>query len=99
MGVHVDRRYGHRVPLSDRVELRWLDSTGPQHSTLRLADVSVWGAAIRAERPVFVGTPVSLRYQDKVLTGKVKHCARERDHFLLGIEFEDECKWPLPVKL
>jgi len=95
--MQADRRYGRRVPTADPVDLLWRDPTGqPQQSTFHLADISICGAAVRAERPVHVGTTVALGYQNKTVIGKVKHCARKGADFILGIEFDDECEWVLP---
>jgi hypothetical protein len=58
-----------------------------------LADISVSGAAVRVQCPVHVGAAVSFGYQNQTLVGKVKHCARQADAYLLGIEFEAGCRW------
>ena len=95
--MQADRRYGRRVPTTEAVDLLWSDQAGQaQHSTFQLADISITGAAVRAERPVHVGAKVSLGYQNKTVAGKVRHCARKGADFLLGIEFEDECEWAVP---
>jgi len=95
--MQADRRYGRRVPVSEPVDLLWRDQSGlTQHSIFHLADISICGAAVRAERPVHVGASVSFGYQNKTIAGKVKHCARKGADFVLGIEFEDDCEWALP---
>src|SRR5665213_2949400 len=95
--MQADRRYGRRLPTTDPIDVLWRDQSGqPQHSIFHLADISICGAAVRAERPVHVGATVSLGYQNKTVIGKVRHCARKGADFMLGIEFQDDCEWAVP---
>jgi hypothetical protein len=70
------------------VALRWDTATGQtQHGVALLAEISRSGASVRAQRPVRVGTKLSLGYQNKEYAGTVKHCMRTGSDYQLGIEF------------
>ena len=95
--MRVDRRMGRRVATEHPVVLLWRDQSGQmQESTFRLANISISGATVRAERPICVGTTVSLGHQSETIVGKVKHCVRRGADFMLGIEFENDCEWAIP---
>jgi hypothetical protein len=91
-----ERRFDLRLPVEESVDLLWQDRAGQSQSSASiLADISVSGAAVRVRSPVQVGAKVSFGFQNQTLVGKVKHCARQRASYLLGIEFEADCCWSL----
>jgi c-di-GMP-binding flagellar brake protein YcgR len=90
----IDRRFDLRVPVAETVFLAWTDQTGQaQQGPAHLADISASGASVRFERPVKLGTTVSLDYQDQTFAGKVKNCVASESAYLLGIEFEAGYRW------
>jgi hypothetical protein len=92
-----DRRSELRAFRLDPVDLCWQDRAG---RTLcggaHLTDISSSGASIRAQRPLEIGTMVSISYQNQTLIGEVKHCVLRRSGYFLGIEFQAEYRWSPP---
>ena len=90
----IDRRFDVRLPVADTVLLSWTDQTGQkQDGPAEMADISRSGASVRTQHPVKVGTILSVGYQDQELIGKVRSCVSGPTGYLLGIEFEDGCRW------
>ena len=89
-----DRRFELRVPRADPVDLRWEDQAGePQHAVAQLANISPSGASVQSERPLKLGSTLSLGYQNKVFVSTVKHCVKQGAVYLLGIEFQPGNRW------
>jgi hypothetical protein len=92
-----DRRYELRLLREDSVDLRWKDQFGKtQSAAAYLANISSSGASLQAQRPVRVGTVLSLDYQDQKLTGTVKHCVLRGTIYRLGVEFKAGGEWSPP---
>ena len=89
-----DRRFDSRLTRSVAIDLRWLDTGGSPHAIrVQLSDISPTGAALRSSSPIPVDSLVSFRYENQTLSGKVRHCGRLPDGFLLGLEFDADCQW------
>ncbi len=89
-----ERRFDIRLTREEPVNLCWEDQVGQtQQLAGLLLNISASGASVRAQRPVRVGTKLSLGYQNQELIGKVKHCAVRRPTYLLGIEFLAGHRW------
>jgi len=90
----IDRRFDVRVPVEDTVLLSWTDQTGQRKlEPAAVADISRSGASVRTQHPVKVGTQLSLGYQDQELAGNVRSCVSGPTGYLVGIEFQDGCRW------
>jgi len=88
-----DRRFDGRLRRSFQIDLRWQDSTSHLHTLgAQLSDISPSGAAARAGSPIPVGSVVSFDYENQTLSGKIRHCEKVPEGFLLGVEFSD-CEW------
>jgi len=88
-----DRRYDSRQRRSVPLDLRWQDPVGHSHVIgVQLSDISPSGAAVRARSPIPVGSLVSFHYENQKLSGKVRHCEKVPDGFLLGLEFDTDCE-------
>ncbi len=94
-----DRRFDLRVPRVDNprvddprvdnVDLRWKDQDGQmQHGVGQMAEISSSGASVRAQRPLRIGTALSLGYQSAEFPGTVRHCMKRGEFYYLGIEFQ-----------
>jgi ribosomal protein L15E len=96
-----DRRFAIRIPRADHVDLYWQDQAGQtQQGVAQLADISRSGACVRAERPLRIGSALSLKYQNEDFPGTVRHCVRRGTGYLLGIEFQPGHRWsPQPRQL
>jgi PilZ domain len=86
-----DRRFDARLRRSFAINLRWQDSAGHSHeSGVQLTDFSPSGAAVRASSPIPVGSLVTFSYENQKLSGKVRHCEKVSNAFLLGLEFDTD---------
>lgn len=89
-----DRRFDSRLTRSFALDVRWQGPGGSPHAiAVQLSDISPSGAALRATSPIPVGALVSFRYQNQTLSGKIRHCRKLPDGFLLGLEFDADCQW------
>lgn len=89
-----DRRFDLRVPVADTVLLSWTDQSGrKQDGPADLANISASGASVRTQRPVKVGTTITLVYQDHEFAGQVRNCKSESPGYLVGVEFADGYRW------
>jgi hypothetical protein len=89
-----DRRFAMRLPRADQVDLCWQDQAGQIQQTIaELADISRSGASVRSERPLRIGSALSLKYQDQDFPCTVRHCVRRGAGYLLGIEFTPGHRW------
>jgi ribosomal protein L15E len=94
-----DRRFAIRLPRADQVDLCWEDQAGQtQQSLAELADISRSGASVRSERPLRIGSALSLKYQNEDFPCTVKHCVRRGTGYLLGIEFQPGRRWSPPSR-
>jgi hypothetical protein len=92
-----DRRYGTRLARADSVDLRWQVQGGEiQHCVALLADISNTGASVQSERPMGIGSTLSINYQNADLPGTVKHCVKRGAGYVLGIEFQRGHRWSPP---
>jgi hypothetical protein len=79
---------------AELVELRWRDKHGiEREETAHLEDISLSGACLQIERPLMWGTPLTIRYGNGELVGKVCYCVYRDWGYFLGIEFTGNCKW------
>jgi len=90
-----DRRFESRLTRSRVIDLHWKDSAGGPHVIgVQLSDISPSGAAVRASSPIPVGSLVSFRYENQTLSGRVRHCGKLTDGFLLGLEIDADTQEP-----
>jgi hypothetical protein len=83
-----------RILRADPVDLRWQDQAGEaQRGAAVLADISCTGASVRVERPLRIGSTLSITYHNEDLPGTVRHCVRQGTVYVLGIEFQRGFRW------
>jgi hypothetical protein len=89
-----DRRFATRMSRAEQVDLTWQDQTGQtQHCAGHLTDISASGASVRSQRPLRLGSPLSLKFQNGDLPATVKYCVRRGAVYLVGIEFQRGYRW------
>ena len=89
-----DRRTDHRLLCADLVELIWEDGSGQRrHRVANLEDISLSGICLQVEKPMEVGTFVTVSYGDGQLLGTVRYCRFRDIGYFLGVELEPGCQW------
>ncbi|HWQ56490.1 MAG TPA: PilZ domain-containing protein [Bryobacteraceae bacterium] len=86
-----DIRSGPRFPLRSTFDLQWRDSEGRDRALKAAAvDMSDRGLALKADRPLEVGSLVNVRGEDYKLAGAgwVRHCTRRGRSYLVGLEIK-----------
>jgi hypothetical protein len=88
----VERRSETRVAEDSPARIKVLDpmvSLGPSFQG-RVLDTSNKGLKIRALRSILPGSVVQVRFQDRIVLGKVKYCTPVEDEFHLGIHLKED---------
>ena len=89
-----DRRFATRIARADPVDLRWQDQAGQiQQGLAQLTDISPSGASVQAQRPLRMGTILTLHYQNEDLPATVRHCVKRGTVYVLGVEFRGGYRW------
>lgn len=86
-----DGRSAPRFPLRSSFSMKWRDSEGRDRLEKAAAvDMSDRGLALKADRPLEVGSLVSVRGEDYKLAGAgwVRHCTRRGRSYLVGLEIK-----------
>ncbi|MBV9302885.1 MAG: hypothetical protein JOY62_04510 [Acidobacteriaceae bacterium] len=89
-----ERRLDRRLLCAELVEMIWRDQTGREcRRVANLEDISHYGACLQVETPILCGTPVSMRYDDNLLSGTIRYCLYQDLGYFLGLEFEESSRW------
>lgn len=88
----VDRRSEARVPEHSPARVKVLDpmvSLGPSFQG-RVENTSSNGLKVRAPRSILQGSVVQVRFRDRIVLGKVKHCTPVGNEFDIGIRLKED---------
>jgi hypothetical protein len=89
-----DRRIEMRILCADLVDLQWKDKRGRLcRAIANLEDISGSGACLQVDRPVPLGTELTMTYPKGELSGKVKYCVYREIGYFLGVEFDEGVRW------
>jgi hypothetical protein len=89
-----ERRIEVRLLCADLVDVRWRDKSGrTRRVTASLEDISDTGACVQLERPLALGTRVTVTYPNGELTGSVRYCLFNELGYFVGLEFDPGCGW------
>jgi hypothetical protein len=70
-----------------RAEASWVDLTGASHAAPgMLEDTSTFGACVRLQEPIAVGSKITVKWRREQFSGTVRHSKKERSDYILGIE-------------
>jgi len=70
-----------------RVEASWQDEAGTLRTVPACMEVkSVGGACIRVQKPIGVGSKLSIRWRFETFTGTARNCRGEGQDYLVGIQ-------------
>ena len=87
-------RTDERSLCADLVKVIWTDESGSKRKELAaLEDISTGGACVQVERPIPVGTPISVLYPDGRYHGRVRYCIFQHTGHFVGIEFDPGYQW------
>lgn len=87
-----ERRAEARLWCSDLIRVR-LDLAPPVELTANLEDIAPSGACVQLERPVPVGSSVTLRLGRRKFRGLVRHCTHHEIGYFVGVQFAAGQKW------
>lgn len=85
-----DRRFEKRHPAREEVKLAIAAESGAEPRTGVLLDLSRSGARFRVDSGIAVNTTVRVQIRGNELDGSVKSSKRDRDAFIIGVEFASE---------
>jgi hypothetical protein len=91
----LNRRLEARMFCADIVEVRWQDpKTGHTRQAMaNLDDISPRGASLGVDYIIAAKTPVRIIHSEGELTGKVIYCLWQDVGFVIGVEFDPDCRW------
>lgn len=90
------KRKEERSMCADLLKVRWRNDAGALRNEFgTLEDISSSGACVQLEEPVTPGTRLTLIYPDGKFRGSAKYCIAQGTIYLVGIEFDPDCRWSL----
>jgi hypothetical protein len=91
----LNRRFEARMFCADVVDVRWQDrNTGRTRQVMaNLDDISPRGACLRIDCIIAAKTPLRIIHSGGELTGKVIYCVWQDVGFVIGVEFDPDCRW------
>jgi len=79
---------------ADLVKVQWkLESGSPRSEWAILEDISPSGACLEIDEPIPPDTVVSLQFKNDRCQARIKYCKRDKENYLLGVEFEQGYRW------
>ena len=79
---------------ADLVDLRWRDKSGHSRRLVAgLEDISASGACLQVNVQIPLLTVVRISYPMGEFQGVVRYCQHKEFGHLVGVRFEDGCKW------
>jgi hypothetical protein len=87
----VERRGEVRVAEDSPARIKVLDpmvSLGPSFQA-RVVNTSSNGLKVRAPRSILQGSVVQVRFQGRIVLGKVKHCTPVENEFDIGVRLKE----------
>jgi hypothetical protein len=88
----VERRSEARVAEDSPARIKVLDpmvSLGPSFQG-RVVNTSSKGLKVRTPRSILQGSVVQVRFQDRIVLGKVKYCSPAEDEFDIGVRLKED---------
>jgi hypothetical protein len=88
-----DRRKNDRNMCAEFLTVHWIEEGLSRIEVAALEDISPTGACLQIEKPIPVGTRVSIHYPNGKYPGRVKYCESNSIGYLLGIAFDKGYRW------
>lgn len=89
-----ERRIDDRLLCAELVQVIWEDDAGRKRRRVaNLEDISLSGICLQVEKPIDAGTSITMQYGDGNLVGVVRYCVFRDIGYLLGVQFEEGCRW------
>jgi hypothetical protein len=88
----VERRSEVRAAEDSAARIKVLDpmvSLGPSFQG-RVVDTSIKGLKVRVPRSILQGSIVQVRFQDRIVLGKVKYCLPVEGEFHIGVRLSEQ---------
>jgi hypothetical protein len=83
----MEKRIDKRTAIMARAEAFWVDLSGRPHvAPGMLEETSAFGACVRLQEPIRVGSKVTVKWRREQFSGTVKHRKKERSDYILGIQ-------------
>jgi len=88
------QRQYERSLCADLIKIVWADELGrKQKEVATLEDISSGGACVQLERPIPVGTPISILYPNGRYYGRIRYCIFQHTGYFLGVQFDPGYQW------
>lgn len=89
-----EKRRDKRLLCAELVQVNFRSESGSrQQITANMEDISTAGLCLQSETSIPHGTEVTVSYGQGQFVGIVRYCVFRELGYLVGIEFDQECRW------